>query len=440
MNRTLAAVLLLLLAALAAGCGQESAEQQAAGETEDGRKVLYWRSAMDPSFISDAPGKDRMGMELVPVYEGEEPQDAGIVSIDAGTVQKIGIRIGKVKRRRIAREIRAVGIVTYDETRVAHIHTKVNGWIQKLYVDYTGQFVNKDDPLFSIYSPELVTTQQEYLLALKARKYLGASPIAEISRGADDLLQSTRERLRLFDVDDSHVQKLVETGTPEISIELHSPISGYVIDKNALEGMYATPAMKLYTIADLSTVWIDADIYEYEVPFVEVGQQVIVRLAYDPGHERTGRVSYIYPYLDPKTRTVKVRMEFKNPDYALKPEMYVDAYIRGREVDAVVIPKEAVLRTGKRDVVFVSLGDGRFEARELELGVETDREFQVLSGLEPGEDVILSAQFLLDSESNLQEAIVRMQSGEKTPDDPEAGDPAPSPNEEGDGGDAGLDH
>ena len=440
MNRTIPWVLLLLLAALGAGCGQKGETQQSAAETEDGRKVLYWRSAMDPSFISDAPGKDRMGMELVPVYEGEESQDARIVSLDEGTVQKIGIRIGRVERRPIAREIRAVGIVTYDETRVAHIHTKVNGWIQKLYVDYTGQFVNKDDPLFSIYSPELVTTQQEYLLALKARKYLGSSPIADISRGADDLLKSTRERLRLFDVDDSHVQKLIETGTPEISIELHSPISGYVIEKNALEGMYTTPAMKLYTIADLSTVWVDADIYEYEVPFVEVGQQVMVRLAYDPGNERLGRVSYIYPYLDPKTRTVKVRMEFRNPDYALKPEMYVDAYIRGRTVDAIVVPKEAVLRTGKRDVVFVSLGDGKFEARELQLGVETDRDFQVLSGVEPGEDVILSAQFLLDSESNLQEAIVRMRSGADTSGSPESGDASQGPSEEGDSGDASVDH
>ena len=438
-SRTIPA-LLLIGAVLLVGCQQKAGNEQAGAQDDQGRKVLYWRSAMDPSFISDAPGKDKMGMELVPVYEGEETQDASVVEMDAGTVQSIGIRLGKVARRHVAREIRAVGIVTFDETRVAHIHTKVNGWLQKLYVDSTGQFVEQGDPLFAVYSPELVTTQQEYLLARKALDTLGGSPLPEVSRGARELLRSTRERLKLFDVDDRHVEELIKSGTPEISIELHSPITGYVVEKNALEGMYITPAMKLYTIADLSRVWIDADIYEYEVPFVKVGQEVVVRLSYDPGRKRVGRVSYIYPYLDPQTRTVKVRIEFDNRDYQLKPEMYVDVYLQGDSVDAVVVPKEAVLRTGKRDVVFVALGDGRFEARELNLGVETDRDFQVLSGVSVGEDVVLSAQFLLDSESNLQEAIVRMRNSGQATTDSEDGAADASSDQEGDGGNASVDH
>ena len=440
MTRRTIPALLLIGAVLLVGCQQKAGNEKAGAQDDQGRKVLYWRSAMDPSFISDAPGKDKMGMELVPVYEGEETQDASVVEMDAGTVQSIGIRLGKVSRRHVAREIRAVGIVTFDETRVAHIHTKVNGWLQKLYVDSTGQFVEQGDPLFAVYSPELVTTQQEYLLARKALDSLGGSPLPEVSRGARELLRSTRERLKLFDVDDRHVEELIKSGTPEISIELHSPITGYVVEKNALEGMYITPAMKLYTIADLSRVWIDADIYEYEVPFVKVGQEVVVRLSYDPGRKRVGRVSYIYPYLDPQTRTVKVRIEFDNRDYELKPEMYVDVYLQGDSVDAVVVPKEAVLRTGKRDVVFVALGNGRFEARELNLGVETDRDFQVLSGVSVGEEVVLSAQFLLDSESNLQEAIVRMRNSGQATTDSEDGAADASSDQEGDGGNASVDH
>lgn len=427
MSRRLYRALAVILAAgilVVPGCGRgnESSGPAAAGE----RKVLYWRSPMDATFVSDKPGKDRMGMELVPVYEGDEQEARGVVRIDRGTVQKIGVRTARVTRRPVSREIRTVGIVTYDETRLVHVHTKVNGWLQELYADFTGEFVRKGQPLFSIYSPELVSTQQEYLLALKAQRYLADSPVPEIAGGAQDLLQSTRERLRLFDIREEHLKELVASGQPSTTLDLHAPIDGFVTEKMALEGMYVTPAMKLYTIADLSHVWIDADVYEYEVPLVREGQAATVTSAYDPGQVLHGRVAYVYPYLDPKTRTVKVRLDFTNPNLRLKPDMYVDVKLEtGQPVTSVAVPKEAVLRTGKRDVVFIDLGDGRFQSREVELGIEAPEYYQVLSGLSEGDVVVVSAQFLLDSESNLREAVERMtDSDSQSPENPQAADKA----------------
>ncbi|MBL7074453.1 efflux RND transporter periplasmic adaptor subunit [candidate division KSB1 bacterium] len=374
------------------------------------RKIKYWVAPMDPTYISDRPGKSPMGMDLVPVYEGEAEESGSIIRIDPVIVQNMGVKTQRVKRMDLRRKIRTVGRVDYDEKKLYRINTKISGWLEKLYVNYTGQVVKKGEPLLEIYSPELVTTQEEFLLALRNRELLGPSSFKEISQGAQELLESTRRRLKYWDIPDEQIKQLEEGGKISKTMTLVAPVTGVVVHKNAEEGLHVMPGMDLYRIADLSTVWVYVDIYEYELPWVKVGQRVEMELSYTPGKVYRGNVIYIYPYLDPKTRTAKVRLEFANPGMRLKPDMYANIKIQPVAArDVAVVPEEAVIHSGERTLVFLAKGEGRFESRDVTLGLEGEGGYyEVLEGLEEGDVIVTSAQFLLDSESKLQEAIQKM--------------------------------
>ncbi len=373
------------------------------------RKIKYWVAPMDPTYIRDKPGKSPMGMDLVPVYEDEEELDKNVIKIDPVVVQNIGVRTAKAIKDTFYATIRTVGHITYDEKRVRHIHTKISGWVERLFVETTGEQVNKGEELLSIYSPELVATQEEYLQALNYREKVAVSSFEDVAKGADTLLESTRKRLLLMDIDPDQIKALEERGEVEKNMILHSPTTGIVIKKHVFEGMEVDPGMELYTIADLSRVWAIASVYEYELPFLEVGLEAEMCLPYEPGVVYKGRINFIYPYLSSKTRTVQVRMEFENPALKLKPNMYADVVIKTKISDeAILLPSESVIRTGLRNVVITSLGKGKFLPKEIVIGKESEGFVQVLSGLDEGETVVTSGQFLIDSESNLREAINKM--------------------------------
>jgi Cu(I)/Ag(I) efflux system membrane fusion protein len=292
---------------------------------------------------------------------------------------------------------------------VAHVHLKLEGWIDKLRVNYTGERVQRGEILFTLYSPELVATQQEYLLALKGRRLLGESAFPDVASGAVSLLEATRQRLRLWDITDDHLQDLERTGTVLKTLPIHSPISGTVINKVALAGMRVGPGDELYTIADLSRIWIVADIYEYELPLLKVGQTATVTLSYDPQTVLRGRAAFISPSLDPQTRTAKVRFELDNPQQRLKPEMYTNVELRIPLGTRLVIPIEAVLESGERQVIFIHHGGGTLEWRAVKLGARASEWVEVMEGLKEGDHVVTSANFLIDSESRLKAAVGGMQ-------------------------------
>jgi hypothetical protein len=371
------------------------------------RKIRHWRAPMNANYISDRPGKGPMGMALVPVYEDEI---GGDVSINPTMVQNIGVKTEVVKKRSLNREIRTIGRLTYDERLIHHIHTKYGGWIDKLYVDFTGQEVNKGDDLLAIYSPELVTTQEELILALKYQESLKGSAFPEFSRGAKGLVDSTLKRLELFDVPKHQIAALIKTRKVHKTMQIHSPVKGFVVKKNALHGMHVQPGMNLYMIADLSNIWVIVDVYEYEVPWVKLGQDAEMNLSYFPGKKFKGKVTFIDPILDSKSRTLKVRIEFPNPGGELKPEMYANVTLKSKVVrKELVIPEEAIIYAGDKTIAIVQNSSGTFASRELNLGVKTQGYVQVLKGLEKGEKVVTSSVFLIDSESRLKEALNKME-------------------------------
>ncbi len=387
----------------------QTKSQQTKGKKE--RKILYWRAPMDPTEIYDRPGKSKMGMDLIPVYEDEaELGSGGVVKIDPEIVQQMGVRTTKVMKMDFHRVIRTVGYIDYNEEKLFTVSPKISGWIDQLYVDFTGQEVRKGQPLLEIYSPELVTTQEEYLLALKNKQALQNASFQSIQEGAESLLKASYQRLRYWDIPESEIRRLEETRQVRKTLQLQSPANGVVIHKNAVEGSFVKEGMPLYQIADLSTVWVYASIYDYELPWLDMGNEATMELSYYPGKSYTGKIIYIYPYLDKKARVAKIRMEFRNPNYELKPGMYANVTVKGRVIpDALVIPSEAVIRSGVRNVVFVVRGKGKFEPRQVKLGEEGEKGLvRVISGLLPGEEVVTSAQFLLDSESRLQEAIQKL--------------------------------
>jgi Cu(I)/Ag(I) efflux system membrane fusion protein/cobalt-zinc-cadmium efflux system membrane fusion protein len=388
---------------------QESFTSARISDSGGERNILYYRAPMDPSYISPNPGKSPMGMDLIPVYEGEEAFGS-TVRIDPVTEQNIGVRTAVAERRDLFQSLRTVGRVDFDETKVSHIHTKFTGWIEKTYVNTTGQKVNKGDILVEIYSPKLVTTQEEYLdtytkleQAIQENR-MGALP------NLRSILASTRKRLEYFDISSDQINALERTREVRKNLAIRSPFSGIVDNKHALDGMDVEPGMELYTISDVSEVWVYADLFEYEVPWVKKGQRAIMTLSYAPGKKFEGEVQYIYPYLEEKTRTVKVRLTFENPDLELKPGMYTNVEIKSAPVsNTIAVPAEAVMFSGERNLVFIALGEGRFAPREVTIGVESgDGYYEILSGLNEGETVVTSAQFLLDSESKLQESIAKM--------------------------------
>ena len=388
------------------------------------RSVLFYRSAMNPSVTSPVPAKDSMGMDYVPVYADNEASDVtGTVKIDPVVVQNIGVRTAIASKESISRTIRAVGRVDFDEERMARLHPKVEGWIEEIRVDKTGQKVVKDDILLSIYSPKLVSTQQEYLLALNNLSVLSKSQFDEIRQGAEDLVKSSRERLELLDVPEHQIRELEKTRKVKKSLHIHSPVSGTVIRIGSRQGQFVTPKTELYMMVDLSRVWVYADIYEYELPWVKVGDEVEMTLASVPGKTFKGSLAYIYPYAESKTRTTKVRLVFDNSEMFLRPEMFAKVIIQSDTMgSAVVVPAESVIRTGGRTQVFVVRGPGKFEPRTVKLGIESNGRVAVLDGVAAGEEVVTSAQFLIDSESKLREATAKMMEALKsTETDPEKG-------------------
>ncbi|HHH35414.1 MAG TPA: efflux RND transporter periplasmic adaptor subunit [Gammaproteobacteria bacterium] len=383
-----------------------------AEESSKARKPLFYRHPMNPSITSPVPAKDEMGMDYIPVYadgDGAADEPAGTVKIDPVTVQNIGVRTARAERRVLTRKVRTAARVSYDEEHLARLHPKVEGWIEKMRVDKTGEQVKKDQILLSIYSPQLVASQEEYLLAIKNYRQLKNSPFADIRRGAAELVKSSRQRLELLDMAEHQIRELEESGRIKRYVHIHSPFDGVVIKVGAREGQFVTPKTELYNIADLSRVWVYVDVFEDELPWVQVGDEAEMRVAAIPGRVFRGRITYIYPYFETKTRTVKVRMEFDNPQGLLKPEMFADVTIHaGRKVSAVVVPEQAIVRSGSRELVFVVRGPGKFEPREVEVGVSSSGWTQILRGLKHGEEVVTSAQFLIDSESKLREATAKM--------------------------------
>jgi Cu(I)/Ag(I) efflux system membrane fusion protein/cobalt-zinc-cadmium efflux system membrane fusion protein len=325
-------------------------------------------------------------------------------------MQNMGVRLGRVHQKTLIKTIRTVGNITFDETKIYAVNTKFNGWIEKLYVNFVGKDVKKGQPLFDIYSPELVTAQEEYLLALEQYNKLGDSSYSRIRDGARRLLEASRTRLHYWDLTDEQIDRIGQTGTNRKTVTIYSPATGVVTKKNAFKGHYVMAGAHQYEIVDLSTVWVDVDVYEYELPWVSKGMAAEMELSYIPGKRFKGRVLFIYPYLEPKTRTAKLRLEFSNPGYQFKPGMYANINLKSEVAkDALVIPQEAVIDSGVRQIVFVALGNGKFQPREVNIGLEgNENEYQVLDGLSEGEEIVLSAQFMLDSESRLREAIQKM--------------------------------
>ncbi len=377
-------------------------------DPKTGKKIKYWAAPMDPTYIRNEPGQSPMGMDLVPVYEeeGGEKESSSTVRIDPVTRQNMGLRMGRVERKHLAKTIRTFGTITYDETGLYSVNTKFNGWIETLYVDFLGERVEKGQPLFDIYSPDLLTAQQEYLIAVQQQNGRKNNSL----KGRDRLLDASRTRLAYWDLTDEQIAQLETAGKIQKTITIFSPASGVVTKKNALKGHYVKAGEHQYEIADLSTVWVDVDIYEYELPWIHKGMAAGMDLAYIPGKRYAGEVLFIYPYLDPKTRTARLRLSFPNPGNALKPGMYANVYLRSTLPEKrLVVPQEAVIDSGVRKRVFVSRGEGKFEAREITIGVEgNDYMFEVIDGLAEGEEIVVSGQFMLDSESRLKEAIAKM--------------------------------
>ena len=402
------------------------AEASAEGPCPGGAAPAYWQAPMDPTYIRKEPGKSPMGMDLVPVCPGPAEASArGTVQVDSRTLQTIGVRTAPVETRDLSRSVRAVGRVTWDERRVAHVHTKVQGWVEKLHVDFMGQEVERGQPLLEIYSPELVATQEELLLAARYHDATSESPFQDVVTGGRSLLEATRRRLELWDISKRDIDRLLETGKVQRTLTLHAPTSGVVTELAVRSGMEVAPNTNLYTIADLSTVWVVADVYEFELPWVEPGQTGTVELGSLPGSAFRGPVTYVAPFLDARTRTAEVRLELPNPEGRLKPEMFGNVVIEAApHPAATAIPSEAVIRSGTRALAIVALGEGRFDPREIELGLETGAGWtEVKSGLEPGEQVVVSSQFLIDSESRLQEAIQKLLAGAAAPEESEPAGP-----------------
>jgi Cu(I)/Ag(I) efflux system membrane fusion protein/cobalt-zinc-cadmium efflux system membrane fusion protein len=368
---------------------------------------------MDPAYKRDKPGKSPMGMDLIPVYEEEEAEEstAGIVHIDPAFVQNIGVQSVPVIRKDIPFSIRTIGTVSYNDQQTSWVNTKYNGWVENVEVNYVGEAVTKGQKLFEIYSPDLVTTQKEYLNALKYAERLGSSDFPEIKERAHSLLEASRERLRSWDVSEQQIRELEKTGQPKRTLAIFSAAGGLVVEKmdQALEGMYVTPGMNLYKIVDLSTVWVEAEIFEDQVPWVKLGQTARLEFPALPNKTLHGTVRYRYPYLDQKTRTMKVSIEVLNPGQSLRAEMYADVSFDVPSArNVLVVPEESVIHSGKRNVIVLDRGDGTFQVSEVSLGRNGEGVWEVKSGTREGDLVVVSSQFLIDSESNLREAVRKM--------------------------------
>ena len=335
---------------------------------------------------------------------GTAEQPATAFRISPEKQQLIGVQYGTVEYESMSKSLRAVGKVAYDETKITRINPKIEGWIENVYVDFTGKLVQKGQPLLTIYSPDLVQTQQEYLLAIKGRKELSDSPFAEATNFSESLVQSARRRLELWDITDAQIKELEKRGTPSRTMTLYAPAAGFVTTRNAFPKQRVMPDTELYSLADLSNVWVIADIYEFEAADIKLGQPATVNISSYPGRDFYGKITYIFPQVDNTTRTLKVRIELANKGFMLKPDMYADVVLNMNYGRQLVVPQEAVMDSGSEQLVYVSLKDGYFEPRKIQIGQKVNNKYVVLGGLNDGERVVTSGNFLVDSESRLKSA------------------------------------
>ncbi len=437
-GRKLFLVLLIAVpAALFAGCG-DSETTFLEGDGAETEPVQLWTCGMHPNVIAEEPGQCPLcGMNLTPVKQpaADERHDTGTPSpsgpadsseasreetagssrdgaivIDPVTIQNIGVQTAAVEERQLTRSIQTVGHLDYNEEMFSRINVKYAGWIERLYVNETGQQVRAGDPMLDIYSPELVAAQEEYLLALRNLKNLKDSAFETTVRGAKSLLDASRRRLLYWDVTETHILALEERGAIERTLTIHAPANGIVVERMAEMGMRVTPGMDLYRMADLSSIWAFAQVYDADAPWLNPDLKAEMELPYNPGKVYRGTIDYIYPYLDRASRDIRIRLVFPNRNLELKPQMYANIRLSVRgEQPVLVIPGSAVIRSGERNLVFVALEGGKFEPREVTLGMEGENGYvQAASGVHAGEQVVTSAQFLIDSESRLQDAIQKM--------------------------------
>jgi len=373
--------------------------------TQKDKKILYWRAPMNPNEVYDKPGKSKMGMDLVPVYE-DEASGGGIVSISGAVQQNMNVKTAVVEEKNLSSQVVTNGILQTDEQKEYIVTTKVSGWVEKLYVNYTGQKVKKGQKLVDIYSPELVAAQQELITALSYGASVMKSTDKNISGSGKDLIANSVRKLELLDVPDSEIKRIENTKEIKKYVTLYAPFNGTVIHKNITEGQKIGAGTELLKIANLNNLWMMADIYEYELPKISLGSQADITFSFLPGKTFKSKISFIYPTLDEKTRTVKVRFDIPNYNDQLKPSMFANIVINGKNLGSYpVIPEQAVLRTGQKDVVILALGEGKFKPVEVKLGDYSQGEYQVLEGLVAGNTIVTSAQFLIDSESNLKAAL-----------------------------------
>ena len=363
------------------------------------RKIKHWRAPMDPNYIRDKPGKSPMGMDLVPVYEDRE-QATDTITVDPVMVQNMGVRVAHVQQRSLSRRVRTIGEVVVAEDLVSVVNLKYSGWIERLYVDQTGVKVRKGQRLLSVYSPELVSAQQEYLLALRT------------SAGKDSALaRSARARLAFWDLGPATLKRIEQLGKPMRTLVITAPRAGYVLHKNVVVGAKVNAGQDLFRIGRLDAIWVHAQVYEWDAPWIRLGQKASMELSFEKGRQYQGKVSYIYPTLSPKTRTLTVRLEFENPQLQLKPGMFTTVWIETRQRSGVLtVPTEAILHSGERNIVFVAQSEvGKYAPRQVVTGLSGDGHItEIKSGLEAGETIVISGQFLLDSESQLQEALQKL--------------------------------
>ncbi len=370
----------------------KSTQNKSASTKQGERKILYWRAPMNPNEIYDAPGKSKMGMDLVPVYE-DEGGASGVVTVDGSVLQSMNVKMTMVEKKKLSPVVYTNGYLDTDETKEYAVTTKINGWIEKLYVNYVGQKVVKGQKLVDIYSPELVAAQQELLTALMYNK--GAS-----------VLENAKRKLELYDVSKPEIDNLIKTKKVKKYITLYAPFNGTVISKNVLQGDRIKAGNEIMKVANLTKLWLKADIYESELDKIQLGNKVKIYFSYKPGKVYTGKVSFIYPTVDPVTRTVKVRIDLDNKNEELKPSMFANVEISGNEFEPTpVVPETAVIRSGKSAIVILSLGDGKFKPVEVTLGHYSKGYYQVLDGLKEKDIIVVSGQFMIDSESSLRAAV-----------------------------------
>ncbi|MBU2492716.1 MAG: efflux RND transporter periplasmic adaptor subunit [Bacteroidetes bacterium] len=369
------------------------------------KKILYWRAPMDPNEIYDKPGKSKMGMELVPVYD-DEGSSSGVVTIDASIQQNMNLKLTTVEEKKLSNVINTNGVLTTDERNEFIVTTKVNGWIEKLYVNYTGQKIKKGEKLADIYSPELVAAQQELLTAVEYKNATTGKEGNNILNSGDELINNTIKKLELLDISDADIKNIIETKKLRKYVTLYAPANGTVLMKYVIEGEKIAAGKQLLHIADLSNLWLKADIYENELNKVSIGSKAKINFTYFPAKTYEGKVSFIYPTINPKTRIIQVRINISNNSNELKPDMFAKVEIIGNDLGLMpVISETSVIRSGQKNISILSLGQGKFKPVEIKLGGYSDGYYQILSGLKTGDKIVSSAQFLIDSESSLRSAI-----------------------------------